>query len=190
MEVLAAPDLVSRSSWKYKVMNDSDNYFLSQSYQCWNCRRMVLGRQLYKYNIDKKQEFALLQCPSCKHPVIQSRVTYRRQKAFKFMPDTYVQHIENIPYELLQDYREAHGSYDNRHYKSCEMICRNILQGIAVDKGSEAGKSFVFYINYLVGQRCDSMCSDNCRPCLNRSKNTSALVNNVCLPYYCRSHGC
>jgi len=113
---------------------------------------MVLGRQLYKYSIDKKQEFSLLQCPSCKHPVIQSRVTYRRQKAFKFMPDTYVQHIENIPYELLQDYREAHGSYDNRHYKSCEMMCRNILQGIAVDKGSEAGKSFVFYINYLVNK--------------------------------------
>jgi hypothetical protein len=113
---------------------------------------MVLGRQLYKYNIDKQQEFALLQCPSCKHPVIQSRVTYRRQKAFKFMPDTYVQHIENIPYELLQDYREAHGSYDNRHYKSCEMMCRNILQGIAVDKGAEVGKSFVFYINYLVNK--------------------------------------
>jgi len=58
--------------------------------------------------------------------------------------------VEHLPKEIGDLYEEIRKSTGVGAYTSSVLSCRKILMHIAVEKGAEEGKPFIFYVEYLV----------------------------------------
>jgi hypothetical protein len=83
-----------------------------------------------------------LLCPACGGGSVQNDATI-------LPPPPSFPAIDGLPEDICTLYDEARTSFDVRAYTGCEMLCRKILMGAAVDKGAEKNKRFVEYVAYL-----------------------------------------
>ena len=110
-----------------------------QDYTCGHCERSVGG--LVIAGIGERQILWLL-CPSCGHGSVQHGNTI-------LPPLLSVPQVEGLPSDICQVYDEARKSFAVEAYTGCELLCRKILMGVAVDRGAAEDKSFEHYVDYL-----------------------------------------
>jgi len=73
--------------------------------------------------------------------VTQNGITY---PSVPFGPN-----IEGLPENVSKGYEEARECMSVDAFTSCELICRNILMYISVEKGAKEREPFFKYIDYL-----------------------------------------
>ena len=127
------------------------------SYTCGHCQAAVSGVvvnvseevDLYHFKMDEYEvrEFKgwtrrWLLCPKCgKGSVQNDYVILPHPPSFPT--------IDGLPNNIHSLYDEARTSFDARAYTGCEMLCRKILMGAAVNNGAEENKSFEYYVDHL-----------------------------------------
>lgn len=58
--------------------------------------------------------------------------------------------MQGLPDEVKKAYNELRNCMSVNAFTASELLCRKILMHISVEKGAEDGKTFEFYIDYLV----------------------------------------
>ena len=110
-----------------------------QDYTCGHCERSV-GGLVIAYTVET--QIVWLLCPSCGHGSVQHGNT--------ILPSLLsVPQVEGLPSDICQVYDEARKSFAVEAYTGCELLCRKILMGVAVDRGAAEDKSFEHYVDYL-----------------------------------------
>lgn len=61
--------------------------------------------------------------------------------------------IKGLPCEIQEIYDEIRNVTGVNAYRASDMLCRKVLMHIAVTEGADEGKSFLFYVNYLVEKK-------------------------------------
>lgn len=80
-------------------------------------------------------------CTSCGKGSVHSDGIYPRP--------VYGVDIEGLPPMVSNAYQEARNCMSVNSYTACELICRNILMHVAVEKGADENNSFEAYVSYL-----------------------------------------
>ena len=57
--------------------------------------------------------------------------------------------IEGLPKNVEEAYQEAKNCMSVNAYTACELLCRNILMHVAVEKEAKEGESFSEYLSFL-----------------------------------------
>lgn len=57
--------------------------------------------------------------------------------------------VESVPQDVAALYAEARSCMAVNSYTSAVLTCRKLLMHIAVEKGAQAGKTFLEYVDYL-----------------------------------------
>ena len=60
--------------------------------------------------------------------------------------------VGHLPEELAALYKEARNCVAASSYTGAVLLCRKLLMNIGVSQGAEAGKPFIYYVNYLAEQ--------------------------------------
>lgn len=61
----------------------------------------------------------------------------------------YGEDVEGLPQMVAEVYTEARNCFGVAAYTAAELMCRKLLMQAGVDKGADAGKSFVQYLDHL-----------------------------------------
>jgi hypothetical protein len=122
---------------KHPHSDENGSYY---AYKCGHCQRDVSGIvvALYQAGYD---HIDWLICPSCGKGSVHSGDVFPRP--------IYGLDIEGLPTKVFEAYQEARNCMSVSSYISCELICRNILMYVAVEKGAKPNLSFVDYLSYL-----------------------------------------
>lgn len=116
-------------------------------YTCGHCGRDVVG-----FRIATTPYSEWLLCPKCScgsvyvcDPLFDDTGT--------FYPSVeYGLHVDGLPLDIDRAYEEARRATSASAYIGTEVLCRNILMHVAVEKGAEEGESFASYIQFLEDQ--------------------------------------
>lgn len=106
----------------------------------------ILGAYVSKshHNKDRKGEEyqgRLPSCPQCGRGSVQNDETIPPSQTFS--------DVDGLPVDIASLYDEARASFKAQAYTGCEILCRSILMGVAVDKGAKGNKNFADYVDYL-----------------------------------------
>lgn len=118
-------------------------------YTCGHCGTKVSGAvisSLYDATQGKPTLPKWLLCPNCGNGSVLA-LDGKVYPAISFGPN-----IDGLPKEVLEAYTEARACMSVNAFVACELICRNILMYVAVEKGAKKGDKFENYINYLAEQ--------------------------------------
>lgn len=116
-----------------------------RDYRCGYCGREVSASFGYEYGSERDPVIAL--CPRCASPTL---IEGDKRQIPGEIPGSHVQYLPS-DVELL--YLESRLAVMAGAYTGSVMICRKILAHIAVQKGAEPGKSFLYALNYLIEER-------------------------------------
>ena len=84
-------------------------------------------------------------CPNCDLPTY---IIYSREQFPKAKPGSAVSHVPDNLNSLYEEARECAGQ---GCYTAAVLLCRRLLMVAAVDRGSQEGKKFIEYVDYLSG---------------------------------------
>lgn len=82
-------------------------------------------------------------CPNCNRP------TFMDEEENQFPGKKIGNKIEHLPADIEELYNEARNCFSVNANNSSVLACRKLLMNIANSKGADAGKPFVFYVDYL-----------------------------------------
>ena len=113
-----------------------------RGYVCGYCERQV-GPDNGFFTNNSSRHFIYI-CSFCGKP------TYFDDYDDKQYPGAaYGDKVEHLPHEIDALYEEARQSVSVAAYTSAVLTCRKLLMHIAVSKGAEEGRNFVYYVEYL-----------------------------------------
>ena len=111
------------------------------TYTCGHCNTMVAGIVVSAYKINFGSVMWVL-CTNCgSGSVVNNGSLY---PGTLFGPI-----IEGLTQNVEKAYQEARSCMSVNAYTSCELLCRNILMHVAVEKGAKEGESFSEYLSFL-----------------------------------------
>lgn len=114
-----------------------------QRIRCGHCGRAIAAAVVARINNNEGHTVLWLQCPGCgKGSVANPDGTI--SPGAPFGPN-----VEGLPAGVSEAYEEARRSMAVGAFRGAELLCRNILMNIAVQKGADVGLSFVAYVGYL-----------------------------------------
>jgi Domain of unknown function (DUF4145) len=120
-------------NWQNKLNLDN------KSFICGYCGRAVQSDRGYS---DSLRHVSIYICP-CGEP------TFFNHYGIQYPGVAFGNKLTNIPEDVGSLYNEARQCTASNSYTAAVLCCRKLLMHIAVDKGEEAGKNFVEYVNYL-----------------------------------------
>jgi hypothetical protein len=124
---------------------------------CYCCGSTVGGREGYFATTTDIQNLQarIYICPFCTRPTLLVGATDRgdngifevrvQEPGASYGPD-----VENLSDDVKGIYGEARRCLTVEANAAAVMLCRKLLMHIAVERGAQAGESFVFYIDYLL----------------------------------------
>lgn len=110
-----------------------------KKFTCGFCGHLVGPSFGYTYGKPFRKIFI---CPTCDKPTFFDA---NDQKPAPLLGNK----VENVPEEINRLYDEARACTSVSAYTAAVMACRKILMHIAVDKGADAGRPFIQYVEYL-----------------------------------------
>ena len=124
------------------------NTIPSRSYTCGYCGNPLASNQGYSAYLDGNSQNShhgvIMICHKCSRPTFFDH-DGRQSPGVTFGND--VDGIDDEKVEAL--YREARKSTGAGCYTLSVLACRKLLMHIAVSKGADQGKNFVYYVEYL-----------------------------------------
>ena len=111
----------------------------THEYICGNCSKPTSGFVVSKHSIFP---IKWLICLNCKQGSVLDNGTIHPHPLLG-------EPVKGVPDTINSVYEEARKSLSSKSYTACELVCRKILMNVAVEKGSDEGKEFVFYIDFL-----------------------------------------
>ena len=124
----------------------------AECYCCGNTVAMIVTGELYEtYDSNSgitkrsKPSFAIGYCPQCRRPLIfdySNNITIPYVRSFD--------NVKHLPAAIESLYNEIRDAYSIRAFTCCVISGRTLLANIAIEQGAEEGKSFVYYVDYLV----------------------------------------
>lgn len=131
--------------WNVKSIN-------SREYTCGFCNCFVasnLGWNYYVSSVDPYdadlQLSSIYICPNCDNPTFFDGTKDDEQTPGVLAGNE----VSDLPQEVHSLYTEIRKSYAVNAYTAAVMACRKLLMHIAVEKGAEKNKPFVYYVDYL-----------------------------------------
>ena len=118
----------------------------SKSYKCGYCGQSIASTEGYFANSRSGQNAAahIYICHHCTMPTFFGRGGNQTPGAM------YGNQISGITEKEVEDlYNEARRSYGVNAYTAVVLCCRKLLMHIAVNKGAEEKKKFIYYVEYL-----------------------------------------
>ena len=144
MELLS--DDIKLSSVEHNGKNFS-NLFINT--KCHNCERdvslMIIAKTKVRDLNNKTKPFFIqwLWCPNCGFP--SSLIDQN------FLPNSKQgRNIRGLSPHVKEIYDEIRNVTGVNAYRASDMLCRKVLMHIAVEEDAEEGKSFSYYVDYLV----------------------------------------
>ncbi len=127
--------------------------FTTHNFKCGHCGREAVGRVVSIYGkpvpspASPKANPAVkfLLCPSCEKGSVWNENIIIPGSA----P---TRGVDGLSSELAAAYKEAQDCFSVGAYTGCSLLCRKIIMYVAADKGALEGKSFEFYLDYLVNE--------------------------------------
>lgn len=116
------------------------------SYICGYCDSKVAPAVGYFNKEERYPNFEvayILICPNCNKP------TFIDDDGNQTPSFRVGSRIEHLPTNIEALYNEARNAFSVGANNSSILACRKLLMNIAHTKGAEAGKSFVYYVDYL-----------------------------------------
>ncbi len=116
------------------------------SYVCGYCDSKVapsFGYFLKGENFPYEEIGYIFICPHCNKP------TFIDDEENQFPGHRLGTKIEHLPTDIEELYNEARNCFAVSANNSAILSCRKLLMNIGHTKGAEAGKSFVYYVDYL-----------------------------------------
>lgn len=118
-------------------------------YLCGGCGHKVRGRVIASEKVRGGTEIFWCLC-TCGQATILTIFGVAIEKQW---PTALLYHSnEKWPDDLKKLFSEAASSFSVQAFTSTTMICRKILMACACEKGAEDGKSFAFYVDYIVDE--------------------------------------
>jgi hypothetical protein len=128
-----------------------ESSILQRSYTCGHsdCGRDVASAIGWEYRNGRSNEIEarIYICPMCHRP---SFFDLTLDPPFQIPGVSFGRNVEHLPEEILDLYSEIRAATSIGAYTSTVLSCRKMLMHIAVEKGAEKGKQFLFYVTYLV----------------------------------------
>ena len=112
----------------------------SKEYKCGYCGNIVASDKGYNTN---QPSYLIYICPHCESP---SYFSPPDKQIPGVAPGNDVGHL---PDDIDSLYRESRNCVAASAYTAAVLTCRKLLMNIAVAQDAEAGKSFLFYVDYL-----------------------------------------
>src|SRR5574341_1142453 len=112
------------------------------SYTCGWCGDKITGFVIASFPANQAPTVRWLQCPNCKRGSVM--ISDRIYPGTAFGPE-----LDGLPDVISDAYKEARNRMSVNALTACELICRNILMYVAVEKGAKQGDKFENYISYL-----------------------------------------
>ncbi len=116
-----------------------------ESYVCGHCSEKVasdLG--YYTTPTDGYIQGFIRICASCRRPTFFNKIPLEQVPGPT--PGT---EINNLPEDLHTLYQEARNCFTVNSYNAAILLLRKLLMHVAVEKGADKGKPFVYYVEYL-----------------------------------------
>lgn len=127
---LTRPDGSTQDSW--------------YEFVCGHCDREVSGAVVAAYYWHPDFDVKWLWCPGCSDGSVLA-IDGEVYPGRALGPP-----IEGLPQGgAAEAYAEARRTMSVNAFTACELLCRNILMHVAVEKGAEEGQTFAQYIDYL-----------------------------------------
>ena len=125
------------------VLWHSVSQLTPETFACGFCNFKVASDRGYfpQSPIDGYQSRILI-CPNCSKPTFFNGPNVTPGAA----PGN---RVENVPSELHDLYDEARRSMSVNSFTATVLVCRKMLMNIAVAQGTEAGLTFVKYVEFL-----------------------------------------
>jgi hypothetical protein len=82
-------------------------------------------------------------CPNCERP------TYIKHPSGQTPSPLPGNSVDYLPEGINALFHEARAAFSAKSYTASVLVCRTLLMHVAVEKGAETNKSFVYYVNYL-----------------------------------------
>jgi len=120
---------------------DTREYEGRYTYTCGHCNTKVAGIVVSVYEVDFGSVKWVL-CTDCGYGSVVN--DGRLYPGTLFGPI-----IEGLSKNVEEAYKEAKNYMSVNAYTACELLCRNILMHIAVEKGAQEGESFSEYLSFL-----------------------------------------
>ncbi|MEX0645555.1 MAG: DUF4145 domain-containing protein [Parvularculaceae bacterium] len=116
----------------------------SRSFVCGYCSNTVAANFGYRKDSDIGGTGGVIFiCPHCAGPNIFDRMQNRT-------PDAKLgSFVDHVPSELSKLYEEARACTSIGCHTAAVLLLRKMLMNIAVNKGADAGRQFVQYVEYL-----------------------------------------
>ena len=124
-------------SW-YNIVNIEPKDFV-----CWSCDKKVASDK--GYYVHGRLETIYI-CPNCSVPV------YYDKNGVQVHYAPFGDRVGNLPDNVGDAYQEARLAHSVSSYTASAMMCRKILMNVAVEKGAEKNKNFVYYVGWLFDQ--------------------------------------
>ena len=116
----------------------------SKKYICGYCDNKVASDR--GYNTDLGSNSFISICPYCQKPSYFSP-QYDQIPGIAAGND-----VDSLPDDIDSLYREARNCVAVSAFTASVLTCRKLLMNIAVAQEAEAGKSFLFYVDYLANE--------------------------------------
>jgi hypothetical protein len=115
------------------------------SYTCGYCGTFSAPSRGYLCETRRGDEYGWIYiCPNCNKP------TFINKTPFEQTPGPRLgNNLSHLPNDVEQLYNEARNCLSVNAFTASVLSCRKLLMNVAVSKGADAGKSFVFYVNFL-----------------------------------------
>lgn len=112
-------------------------------YVCGYCGSQVASRDGYRYGTGMQ---AIYICP-CEKP------THIDVSGCQYPGAPFGERVDHLPEDVENLYDEARSCMQVSAYTCAVMACRKLLMNVAVGKGAEEGRDYVYYVNYLDEER-------------------------------------
>ena len=112
----------------------------SKEYKCGYCDNLVASNK--GYYADQPNYFIYV-CPHCHGP------SYFPPGGIQIPGVAPGNDVGHLPNDVDSLYREARNCVAASAYTAAVLTCRKLLMNIAVAQDAKAGKSFLFYVDYL-----------------------------------------
>lgn len=118
----------------------------NMGWMCGYCGKDV-GGNIGFYRADSKKDKYIYICPHCENPTAFIK---EEDDGWKQFPGAVCgNEVEALPQSVKTLYGEIRRCIQYSSYTSAAMAMRKLLMHIAVEKGAEKDKNFVFYVDYL-----------------------------------------
>lgn len=137
-----------------------------------NCGRLVASAQgwVYQANSNKVEGYIYI-CPNCHRPTFFDITENPVQQ----IPGiSYGEYVHSLPKQIEDLYSEIRQSTSAGAFTAAVLSCRKMLMHLAVEKGANQGKPFIFYVEYLVDNH---FAPPGSKPWVDKIRNTGNEAN-------------